>query len=301
MRIFLAGATGAIGRPLVVELRKRGHDVVGLSRSDANDKALRERGATPARASLFDADALARAMRGCDAVVRAATHIPANGRARAAWQENDRIRRDGTRALLDAAQKAGVPHYVQESIVWLARPDDGATFDERSPPRPEDITASALDAERLAEGAPVATATLRLGWLYGADTAHTRAFAQMLRRRRLPVLGDGSAKMSYLHVDDAARAFADALERRATGLHHVVDDEPAPVGAFFDEMARRLGAPRPMRAPRWVGALAAGNYVARFLTTPMVTTHARFSEATGWRPLHPTYREGLRDLEGASL
>ena len=138
--------------------------------------------------------------------------------------------------------------------------------------------------------------TLRLGWVYGAQTAHARIFADALRRGRLPVLGDGSALLSLLHVRDAARAFADALERDAVGLFHVVDDEPAPAGEFFDAFAATLGAPRPRRVPRWLGSLFAGPYVARFLTTPMVTSHAALTRATGWEPERPTYREGLAEF-----
>lgn len=299
MRVFVAGATGAIGRPLLLDLRRRGHEAVALSRSAKNDAVIRERGGDPVRGDLFDVDALARAMAGCDAVVRVATHIPADGRAASSWATNDRIRREGTRALLAAATRAGVRRYVQESIVWVARPEDGSRFDERSPPRPDRITQSALDAERIAEGSPVIAATLRLGWLYGADTALGRQFAQLLRNRRLPVLGDGSARICLLHADDAARAFVDAIESGARGTFHVVDDEPAPVGDFFDEMARRVGAPRPRRVPRWIGALTAGSHVARFLTTPMVTSHEPFTRASGWKPAHATYREGLAELSEA--
>lgn len=299
MKVFIAGATGAIGRPLLAELRLRGHEVAGLSRSDANDRTIRERGGTPVRADLFDAAPLSRAMRGCDAVVRVATRIPGNGHERDAWKENDRIRREGTRALLEAAREAGVERYLQESVVWLARPDDGSPFDERSPARPDAITQSVLDAETMAARAPLASATLRLGWLYGPDTANMRAFAALLRARRSPILGDGSAKLSFLHVDDAASAFADALERRVTGVHHVVDDEPAGMGDFFDELARVLGVPRPLRFPRRVEARGTDGYVARLLTTPMVTSHAAFTRASGWKPRHPTYREGLAGIQDA--
>lgn len=301
MRAFVAGATGVLGRGLVAELRSRGHEVMGLSRSDANDRVLGQLGVTPRRADLFDAASLARAAEGCDVVVRAATFISTRSRpTKADWATNDRIRREGTRALLDAARQVGARRYVQESVAWVARPDDGRPFDERTPPSPDAITASCLDAERLADEARahgLRTATLRFGWLYGPETPHTRAFAQMLRRRRLPVVTPGTAPLSFLHTRDAARAFADAVEGDATGLYHVVDDRPTPAGGFLDGLARVAGAPRPMRIPAWLSRLAAGGYVTRFLTAPMVTRADAFKAAFGWKPLHPTVKDGLRQVE----
>lgn len=298
MKVFLAGATGVLGRGLVAELQTRGHDVVGLSRSDANDLTLQRLGATPKRADLFDAASLAKAAEGCEVVVRAATHISTKPKPTDAdWSLNDRIRREGTRALLDAARRVGARRYVQESIAWLARPDDGAPFTEASPPRPDRVTASALDAERMAaEARGLQTATLRLGFLYGPETAHTRQFAAMLRKRRLPVIQPGTAPLSFLHTQDAARALADAVEGDAAGLYHVVDDRPTPIGQHLDDFAALLHAPRPMRVPQWLGRLGAGAYVTRFLTTPMVTRADAFKRAFGWKPIHATTDEGLRNV-----
>ena len=299
MRVFVAGATGAVGRPLVRTLVERGHDVVGLARSEPNERLLRELGATPRRADLFDARSLARAAEGADVVIRAATAIPTRGRGtKSEWAMNDRVRREGTRALLAAAREAGARRFVQESIVWAARPPDGAAFDEASPVHPDEKVASAVDAEQLAaEADGIATATLRLGWLYGPDTAHTRDFARMLRGRRLPVIAGGTAPLSFLHVEDAARAFADAAESDARGVLHVVDDEPAGAAQFFDGLAARVGAPRAMRVPRWVGVLGAGGYITRFLTTPMVTSAKRMRDATGWKPQFATIDQGLDHVQ----
>lgn len=197
MKVFLAGATGVLGRGLVAELRNRGHDVVGLSRTDANDLTLQRLGATPHRADLFDAASLANAAQACEVIVRAATHVSTKPRPTEPDGDlNDRIRREGTRALLDAARRVGARRYVQESIAWLARPDDGAPFTEKSAPRPDRITASALDAERMAaEAKGLDAVTLRFGFLYGPETAHTRQFAAMLRKRRLPVIRPGTAPL----------------------------------------------------------------------------------------------------------
>lgn len=306
MRVAIAGATGALGRPLVRALHARGHEVVGLARSDANVAELRALGAEPRRVDLFDAASLAPALRGADAVVRAATHIPRRGKGTADdWAQNDRLRRDATRALLEAARRADVPAYLQESIVWLARPDDGAPFDERSPPRPDAVTRSAFDAERLAAEAAqhgVRAATLRLGWLYGAHTAHTRQLAEGLARRRQPIPGDGAAPLAFLHADDAAGAFAAALERRAEGVFHAVDDGPTPLADFLRAFASALGAPPPRRVPMLLARLAVGGWLTRFLTTPMRTSHDALTRATGWRPRYGRVEDGLaqvaRELAG---
>lgn len=301
MRVFLAGATGVLGRGVTKELVARGHEVVGLARSPENESTLQALGARPRRADLFDPASLARAAEGCEVVVRTATFISKRSRPRREeWAMNDRIRREGTRALLDAARRVGAGRYLQESIVWVARPGDGRPFDEATPPNPDAITASALDAERLAAQAEgLRTATLRLGWLYGPETAHTRAFLDLLRKRRLPVIRPDATPLAFLHTEDAARALADAIERDVEGVHHVVAARPSPVGAFFDAFAREVGAARPMRVPLWVGRLGAGAYVARFLTTPMVTSADRFQRVTGWKPRHATTDEGLRAVAEA--
>lgn len=294
MRIFVAGATGALGRELVPRSRSRGHTVVGLSRSDENDAALARMGAEGRRGDLFDPASLADAMQGCEVVVRAATHIPTSSRPRLAeWATNDRIRREGTRALLEAARTAGAKRYVQESVVWVARPPDGARFDEDSPVHPAPITQSALDAERLAQGAAgVDTATLRFGLFYGV-AAQTQQMAGALRKRALPVMRPDDTPLAMIHVQDAASAIVAAAEGSAKGVFHVTDGNATPTGEYFDAFAEALRAPRPWRIPRWVGALAAGSYAAELLTTPMVTSNARFRKAFSWAPEHGSATEGI--------
>ncbi|HWG92203.1 MAG TPA: NAD(P)H-binding protein [Candidatus Thermoplasmatota archaeon] len=304
MRVFVAGATGAIGRPLVKELVSRGHQVAALARSEENERVLRSLGAEPRRADLFDASSLAKAAEGAEAVIRTATHIPTSTKPKGSdWATNDRIRRDGTRALLEAAAKVGARHYLQESITWLARPNDGRPFTESSPPNTDRITASALDAERIAETEGerlgLKVTTLRLGFLYGPEAAHLRGMAQGLKARRVPIVGKGDTPIGFLHLDDAATAFAAALEGGVPGLWHVVDDRPVPAGEFFEEFARRLGAPKPMHVPVWLARLAAGEAAVKMLTVPTVTSSAPFRTATGWAPRYPTIREGLAQMEQA--
>jgi nucleoside-diphosphate-sugar epimerase len=231
MRVFVAGATGVLGRELVRQLLARGHQVVGLARSEANEALLRRMGAAARRADLFDAGQLARAAEACEAIVHAATSIPTKPRTTPAdWAVNDRIRREGTQALGQAAVIVGARVYVQQSVAWLAAPPDGRPFDEDSPAHPDPPLQSALDGEQIAQEAGARggfrVAVVRCGWFYGAETAHTRMFGELLRRRRLPVIGAGDAVWCVLHTADAAGAFVAALEKPASGVWHVVDDQP---------------------------------------------------------------------------
>jgi nucleoside-diphosphate-sugar epimerase len=291
MRVFIAGASGVLGRRLVKLLAGRGHEVRGLARSPAAEEAVRKAGGFPTTGDLFDAKSLTRAAEGCDTIVHAATSIPQKRRVRPEdFALNDRIRRDGTGALLAAARAVGARRFVFQSIVWVARPDDGAPFDERSPPGSDPVAQSALDGERMVAGAGFST--LRCGWFYGSD-AGTRAFAEGLRRRRLPLIGGGRARLSFLHLDDAASAFAAAAERAGPGLWHVVDDEPVSSADYFRALADRIGAPAPRSVPRWLARLSAGREAVRLLATPMITNAARFKRDFSWLPAYQTFRQGL--------
>ncbi len=301
MRVFIAGATGVLGRRLVRLFRARGDSVVGLVRGPDGARIVSALGGEPLSADLFDADALARGAEGCEVVIHAATSIPVKTRPRAGdWEANDRIRRDGTRALADCAAKIGARLYLQQSVIWVARPADGGFFDEGAPARSDRISRSALDGETIAReagerfGFPVAV--LRCGWFYGDDAAHTRLFAEGLRKRRLPVIGSGEAVWSCLHLDDAAAAFLAAASAERSGLWHVVDDAPVAAGAFMAYFARRLGAPPPRRVPAWLARLVAGSYAVDFFTIPSRTSGARFRRAFGWTPRFPTYREGIDQI-----
>lgn len=273
MDVFVAGATGTLGKPLVRELRARGHRVVGLSRSDANASALRALGARPAVADLFDAASLASAMDGCEVVVRAATHVPKGAWTPDEVAQMDRVRREGTRALLAAARDVGARHYVQESVAWV---------DERVP-------SGALDAERFARAASVPSATLRFAWFYGGEAPHTRAIVDALRAGRLVLPGGATARRSFLHVADAASAMAVAVDRSARGTWGVADERPVRVGEFFDALAAAVGAPRPPR----------GGPPDGFLDAENVVDAAAFRRETEWRPAYPTLAEGLREVARA--
>jgi nucleoside-diphosphate-sugar epimerase len=301
VRVFVQGATGVLGRRLVRDFSAAGHEVVGLARNARGEAAVRAAGGTPAKADVFDAASLASAAAGANTVVRAATHIPAKARVGPRdFAENARLRTEGTKALLAAAVRVGASTYLQEGIVWVASPPDGSAFDEDAPPQANAVTESMIEAEELAgmlaaEGKITAT-TLRLGNLYAPEAWHTRAFAERLRARRLPVVGDGEAPFAVLHADDASAAFVAAAASPRSGIYHVMDDAAVPIGDLLREFARLLGAPAPGRVPKWLARLAAGRFTADFLTTPMRTTNARFKQAFRWQPRYPTYRETLASI-----
>ncbi len=298
MRVFIAGATGVLGRGLIRQFREQGHEVVGLVRRPEGERLIRSLGGDPRRADLFDAAALARAAEGAEVVIHAATSIPLRTRPRPEdWASNDRIRREGTRALTMAAARVGAKLYLQQSITWVARPPDGSAFDEGSPPHPDAVTQSALDGEGIAAKAGqrsgLTIGILRCGWFYGPDTAHTRMLAEGLQRRRLPIVGTGEAIWACLHTEDAAGAFVAAAVSGEGGLWHVVDDRPVMARDFLAGFARRLGAPPPRRVPVWLARLVAGRYAVRFLTSSTRTSNARIRRDLGWSPRFPSYEEGL--------
>jgi len=304
MRVFVAGATGVIGRRIVRQLVARGHEVVGLARGGEKEGIVRRLGGRPARGNLFDAASLVPLMKGCEVAIRAATAIPTAPRPRLAdFAMNDRIRTEGTRAMIEAASSAGVRRYIHESVVWVAGTPDGAPFDEDAPLRPVGGLTGTSTGERIAreEGARrgLDVAVLRCGAFYASDAAHTRVMGQRIARRALPIIGDGGATWSMIHADDAASAFVTAAEHPRAGVWHIVDDEPVPVREYFMELARRLGARPPRRVPTWLAMLIGGRLTVEILMTSFPTSNARFRRDFEWRPRYATYREGLDEVLSA--
>ncbi len=303
MKIFIAGATGVLGRRLIQQFHERGHNVVGMARSDKNEITIQQCGGESRRADLFDANSLTRAADGADVVIHAATAIPTSAKPRPEdWKLNDRIRRDGTRALARAAANVGAKQFLVQSITWVARPADQSAFDENSPLRPEPNIQSTADMETMAreDGATYGfgVAILRCAWFHSADSGHSRLFGQQLAQRKLPIIGRGDAVWSFVHVDDAANAFVVAAEARRSGLWHVTDDQPVASGEYLRNLAQRIGAVEPRRVPRWIARIVAGKMAVDFMTSSTRTSNARFRRDFNWKPRYPSYREALDQIVG---
>jgi nucleoside-diphosphate-sugar epimerase len=298
MRVFIAGATGVLGRRLIQQFRAQGDTVVGLVRGSVGERAVTSLGGEGRHANLFDADALAHAAEGCDVVIHAATSIPVKTKPTPEdWEMNDQIRRNGTRALTDCAAKIGARLYIQQSVIWVARPLDGSFFDEDSPSCPDSVSVSALDGENIAREAGAQSGfdvtVLRCGWFYGADAPHTKVFADSLRKRQLPIISNGNAVWACLHLDDAASAFLTAAKAKQSGIWHIVDDYPVRVRDFIKYFAERLAAPSPLHVPVWLARLAAGSYATDFFTLSSRTSNSRFRRDFGWIPQFPSFKEGI--------
>jgi nucleoside-diphosphate-sugar epimerase len=304
MRVFIAGASGVLGRRLIQQLTARGHSIIGQVRSPKAESVVRAAGGEARHADLFDAESLAKAADGCDTVIHAATAIPTKRKPTPPdWAMNDRIRRKGTRCLTEAAAKIGAKTYLQQSVVWIARPKDESAFDEDSPTVPDPAIQSAIDAEEIAREAGSAdgftVAILRGGFFYDSESAHTRMLADGLRKRQMPIIGTGGAVWAMIHSDDAASAFVTVAEQPKNGVWHVVDNELVTVRAFLGEFAARLGARPPRRVPVWLGTWIAGERAVAYFTKSTRTTNARLRSDFGWTPRYPTYREGLDQIVAA--
>lgn len=292
MKVFVAGATGVLGRRAVAQLLAAGAEVTGIARSEQKRADLDDLGATPVQVSLFDRDALMAAVPGHDVVVNLATAIPSGERAAdpSAWNENHRIRREGSRNLVDAALDAGAGRYLQESIAFLYADGDDRLLDESAPVEPTWITESALEAEaeaaRFAEhgGAGIA---LRFGFFYGPDSAHTVDAIDAARTGMAVELGPGSAYRPSVTTDDAASAVVAALGA-PSGIYNVADDRPLRRAEHVAALARALGdgvqVPPPVN-PEVPPELS-------MLLRSQRVSNGRFEAATGWHPRFPSAWEG---------
>ena len=300
MRVFVAGATGEIGRSISQLLQSTGASVVGLCRRPENEPVLRRLGVEPRRASLFDEESLVRAADGCDAVVHAATAIPFGApRRRSRYAETDRIRTEGTRCLSRAAGRVGARVYVQQSIVWVAHEPGGQPVDESSPPHRVWWTRSALEGEEIAGDSAskfgFACARLRCGMFYGPESAHVVAFRRLLRWRLVPVFRDCEALKAFIHIEDAAAAFATAVRSGSSGLWHVVDDRPVSMSEFVRTLARCCGSPPPFELPHGLTRLLGDVARSSFLEATD-TSNQKLRGDLGWSPRFPTIESGFASI-----
>ena len=261
MRVFVAGASGAIGKPLVRQLVAAGHEVTGTTRREEKAEEIRAAGAEAVVCDVYDAEALTAAVVAArpEAVIHALTALPEKFEPRSDYlRETNRVRTEGTRNLLAAARAAGARRFVAESVCFFYRPEGDWVKDEEAPlndaasgRQGEAIAAIVAMERQVLEAEAMEGLVLRLGWLYGPGTylAPGGSSAVETLKRRYPVVGAGTGTFSYLHVEDAASAFLAALERGAPGAYNVADDEPAPTKEWLPVYAEALGAKPPRRVP----------------------------------------------------
>jgi len=292
--IFVAGATGVLGRRAVARLVESGHAVTGVARTGEKADLLRSAGVRPVRVDLFDRPAVKGAVEGHDVVVNLATHIPPMSKAAlpGAWNENNRIRSEASSNLVDAALAAGAGRYVQESIAFMY-PDSGdAWVDEDTPLDPPKLGESVLVAEAQARRFTASGGVgvvLRFGQFYAAEAVHTVAMVKAARKRVAPALGPKEGYLATIAADDAAAAVVAALDAPA-GTYNVVDDEPMTRAEFAEAVARVLGTKPPRTLPAALARLGGEN--GRFYVRSQRVTNRRFKDATGWAPRFPSAAEG---------
>jgi len=307
VKVLVAGASGAIGRPLVTRLLDAGHEVIGTTRREERAAALRALGAQAVVCDLLDGARAREVVLDArpDAIVDELTSLPQadfDVRRRDIYDANDRIRSEGTGALLSAAAEAGVRRYVLQSVAFLYAPEGGPVKDEAARPwtdAPAPFGRSVgvlVENERKLAAAPLEGIVLRYGFFYGPGTHYASggAIAEQVRARRFPLVGRATGVSSFVHVADAAAATALALERGGPGVYNVVDDEPAPLRDWLPAYAAALGAKPPRRVPAWLARLLAGPYIAAAATELRGAANAKARAELGWAPLLPSWREGFR-------
>ncbi|MGI8632218.1 MAG: NAD-dependent epimerase/dehydratase family protein [Solirubrobacterales bacterium] len=303
----MAGATGAVGRPLCAQLFDAGHEVVGLTRSAEKATGLASRGVEPVVADALDASAVAAAVADAqpEVVVSQLTDLPADFNAagdRAA--ANDRVREQGTRNLLVAARASGARRIVAQSLGFAYRPGGTGLATEDEPlyadgPSPLDATVRSLEVmeSEVLGVQELGGVVLRYGFFYGPGSWYGKGGSAVhdLRRRRLPKVGAGEGVWSFCHVDDAASACVTAVEGTATGTFNICDDHPAAVAEWLPTLAHAAGAPPPLRAPALVARLVAGRYPAYLMTEVRGAANDRAKRELGWSPRWPDWRDGFRE------
>ena len=307
MRVFVAGATGAIGKQLVPRLVAAGHEVHGMTRSESKRAMLSELGAVPVVADALDPDQVAEAVARArpDVIVHQLTAIPEALDMRhpdRAFELTNRLRTEGTDHLLSAGQAVGVRRFVAQSNI-AAYALTGATVKSEedpydpSPARPMRANVAAIrHLEEAVLGADwTEGVVLRYGWFYGPGTsmAPGQESYELVRKRKFPVVGDGGGVWSFIHIADAADATVAAVERGGSGVYNVVDDDPAPVAEWLPALAQTLGAKKPMRVPRFIGRLFAGEFGVVLMTELRGASNAKAKRELGWRPVHASWRQGL--------
>lgn len=307
MRVFVAGASGALGRPLVRQLLAAGHEVTGMTRREEKAAEIREAGGEAVVCDVFDAAALNEAVAAArpEVVVHALTALPPRFKPKEDYLAGtNRVRTEGTRNLVAAARAAGARRIVAESVAFFYEPEGAWVKGEEAPlfRDPPGRFAAGRDAlveleSQVTDAEGLEGVVLRFGWFYGPGTYYDRggSMAEETLKRRNPVIGSGDGVFSFIHIDDAAAAVVAALDHGAPGVYNVVDDEPAPLREWLPVYAEALGAKPPRRVPHWLARLAAGADLASTAISMRGASNAKAKRELGWQPAHPSWRQGFAD------
>lgn len=312
MKVFVAGATGAVGRPLVRQLVAKGYEVVAMTRTPGKREMLWDLGARPVVADALDPDAVARVVAESEpeVIVHQLTSIPPGFDPRKFDREfeiTNRLRTEGTDYLLSAGRAVGVRRFVAQSFGGFSFTRTGGrvrTEEEPLEANPPAAFRQTFAAIRHVEAAVTgATWTegivLRYGGFYGPGTSIALDppgdQSELIRAGKFPILGAGTGVWSFIHVEDAASATVAAIERGKPGIYNIVDDEPAPVSAWIPALAEALGAKPPIRLPGWLGRLMAGPMVMALMNEVSGLSNAKAVRELGWRPRYASWRQGFRE------
>ena len=312
MKVFVAGATGAIGKQLVPMLVEGGHEATGMTRTAAKTDLIRSLGARPAVADALDPEAVAQAVAESEpeVVIHELTAIDLSSFSRSIdkqFAETNRLRTEGLDHLLAAAKAAGARRFIAQSFAgWPYKRVGGPVKSEEDPldDNPPKPVRESLAAIRHLEGAVtqaegIEGIALRYGGFYGPGTSLALdppgEQTQMVRRRRFPIVGNGAGVWSLVHIRDAAAATFAAIDQGEPGVYNVVDDDPAPVAVFLPELAKDIGAKPPRHVPRWLGRLAGGEAAVIMMTEIRGASNAKAKRQLGWQLQYPSWRLGFKD------
>jgi 2-alkyl-3-oxoalkanoate reductase len=309
MKVFVAGATGVLGRALVPKLVARDHEVVGMTRTTSKQALVRSLGARPVVADALDPDAVAQAVASAEpeVIVHQLTALSTVRFSRnfdRIFETTNRLRTEGTDHLLAAGRAVSAHRFVAQSFAgWTARTGgpvkrEDAPFDPDPPEKVRGLVAAIRHLEEaVTRTGSLDGVVLRYGGFYGPGTSLSAdpdaPQSAAIRKRMFPLVGDGGGISSFIHVDDAAAATAVAVERGEPGIYNVVDDDPAPVREWLPVLASALGAKPPMRVPRWLGRLAAGEAVTVMMTEMRGASNEKAKRELGWKPRYASWRQGF--------
>lgn len=307
MRVFVAGASGAIGRRLIPKLVAAGHEVTGTTRKERSAEAIRAAGAQAAVCDCLDPVAVEDAVIAAnpEAIVSELTSLPTEYDLRTIdYEPTNRLRLEGGRSLITAGRKVGARRFVTQSIAFVYEPQGDWVKDEQAPTysSPPGRFRSGLEAALTSEQEALNAEgmdglVLRYGQFYGPGTYfdHEGSIAGQVRTRRFPQVGKGSGVFSFIHIDDAADATVAALERGPSGIYNIVDDDPAPIREWLPVYAQAIGARRPVRVPAFLARLIGGKAVVAMSTELRGASNAKAKRELGWQPAHPSWRQGFAE------